>query len=118
MKDPRTTILTKNLLDYSLDLKEGEKLYIEVRGKETLNLGKELVQPGKELRSPQLTCIPVSMRCKGNLKQIFEFFTALQASERLIRIEQVKLVNDNDFTGDVTMQTEAVIYYRTKTDQG
>ena len=43
MKDPRTTILTKNLLDYSLDLKEGEKLYIEVRGKETLNLGKELV---------------------------------------------------------------------------
>jgi len=43
MKDPRTTLLAKNLTSYSLDLKDGEKLYIEVKGKETLHLAKELV---------------------------------------------------------------------------
>ena len=43
MRDQRLTSLAKNLVDYSLDLKKGEKLYIEVKGKETLNLAKELV---------------------------------------------------------------------------
>lgn len=43
MRDERLTSLAKNLVDYSLDLKKGEKLYIEVKGKETLNLAKELV---------------------------------------------------------------------------
>jgi len=43
MIDERLTALAKNLVDYSLDLKKGEKLYIEVKGKETLNLAKELV---------------------------------------------------------------------------
>lgn len=43
MRDQRLTSLAKNLVDYPLDLKKGEKLYIEVKGKETLNLAKELV---------------------------------------------------------------------------
>ncbi len=43
MRDERLTLLAKNLVDYSLDLKKGEKLYLEVKGKETLDLAKELV---------------------------------------------------------------------------
>ena len=56
--------------------------------------------------------------CKGSLKQIFEFYKALQGLDRLVRIEQVKLVNDNDFSGRVSMHTEAVIYYRAGATQG
>jgi len=36
----------------------------------------------------------------------------------LIRIERVELVNDNNFSGEVSMQTKAVIYYRDKVGQG
>jgi Tfp pilus assembly protein PilO len=58
------------------------------------------------------------MQGKGRLKQIFEFFGRLQSLDRLVRIEQVKLVNDRDFSGEVSMQTKAVIYYRTEAGQG
>jgi len=82
------------------------------------NLTKQLVQPGKEIKAGQLSCIPVTMQCKGGLKQIFEFFRRLQKLDRLVRIEQVKLVNDTDFSGQVRMQTKAVIYYRQEAKQG
>ena len=82
------------------------------------NLREQLVQPGKEVKADELACIPISMQCKGSLKQIFEFYKALQGLDRLVRIEQVKLVNDNDFSGRVSMHTEAVIYYRAGATQG
>jgi len=81
-------------------------------------LREQLIQPGKEVEAEELNCIPVSMQCKGSLKQIFEFFKSLQVLDRLVRIEQIKLVNDSDFSGEVGMQTEAVIYYRAETEQG
>jgi len=82
------------------------------------NLNGQLIQPGKEIEGEKLNCIPVSMQGKGRLKQIFEFFRRLQSLDRLVRIEQVKLVNDRDFSGEVSMQTKAVIYYRTEAGQG
>jgi Tfp pilus assembly protein PilO len=82
------------------------------------NLTKQMVQPGKEIKAGQLCCIPVNIQCKGGLKQIFEFFRRLQKLDRLVRIEQVKLVNDTDFSGRVSMQTKAVIYYRQEAKQG
>jgi Tfp pilus assembly protein PilO len=82
------------------------------------NLTKQLVQPGKEIKAGQLNCIPVTMQCKGGLKQIFEFFKSLQKLDRLVRIEQVKLVNDADFSGQVSIQTKAVIYYRQEAGEG
>ena len=82
------------------------------------NLREQLIQPGKEVEAEELNCIPVSMQGKGRLKQIFEFFRRLQSLDRLVRIEQVKLVNDKDFSGEVSMQTKAVIYYRTEASQG
>ena len=76
------------------------------------NLREQQVQPGREVEAEGLSCIPVSMRCKGSLKQIFAFFSSLRALDRLVRIERVELENDRDFSGDVSMRTETVIYYR------
>ncbi|MHC4644394.1 MAG: type IV pilus inner membrane component PilO [Planctomycetota bacterium] len=82
------------------------------------NLKGQVVQPGQEMRTAGLNCIPVSMKCKGRLEHIFKFFGSLQALDRLIRIEQVELLNDNDFSGEVSMNTEAVIYYAAGPEQG
>jgi hypothetical protein len=49
---------------------------------------------------------------------MFEFYQRLQGLDRLIRIEQVKFLNDGSFGGDVSMQTRAVIYYRAEVEQG
>jgi Tfp pilus assembly protein PilO len=82
------------------------------------NLKGQMIQPGKEIRTGDLNCIPVNMQCKGRLSQIFEFYKSVQGLDRLVRIERVKLVNDGDFGGEVTVQTNAVIYYRAEAGQG
>ena len=82
------------------------------------HLREQVVAPGKEIEVNELKCIPVNMQCKGRLKQIFEFYRRMQGLDRLVRIEQVKLVNDNDFSGEVSMQTKAFIYYRPEARQG
>ncbi len=82
------------------------------------NLREQVIAPGEEIKAGGLNCIPVNMLCKGKLTQIFEFYRRLQESDRLVRIEQVKLVNDSDFGGEVSMETRAVIYYRAKVGQG
>jgi len=44
MKDSRNKILARNLIEYSVSLKSGEKIMIEVKGKETLELAKEIIK--------------------------------------------------------------------------
>jgi aminopeptidase len=44
MKDKRNEILARLLLDYSVKLKKGEVLYLEIKGRETLELGKEIIK--------------------------------------------------------------------------
>jgi len=82
------------------------------------NLGDQEIEPGEEIEADKYYCIPVSMQCKGKLAQLFKFFRRLQAIDRLVRIEQVKLCNDSDYNGDVRMETKAVIYYRARVGQG
>ncbi len=82
------------------------------------SLGEQVIEPHKEIKADKLNCIPVKMQCKGKLAQIFEFYRRLQKLDRLVRIEQVKLSNDSDFNGEVSMETKAVIYYRAKVEQG
>ncbi len=77
------------------------------------NLKEQQVQPGKEIKADTLNGIPVNIQCKGKLKQIFEFYRRLQKLDRLVRIEQVRLENDRDFSGEVSSQTKVVVYYRT-----
>ena len=82
------------------------------------NLRGQVIEPRKEIRAEKLNCIPVRMKCKGRLTQIFEFYRQLQGMDRLIRIEQVKLFNDSDFSGEVDMEAKAVIYYSAQVGQG
>ncbi|MEA1981882.1 MAG: aminopeptidase [candidate division Zixibacteria bacterium] len=44
MKDKRNEILAKQLIDYSVRLQKGEILYLEMKGKESLELGKEIIK--------------------------------------------------------------------------
>jgi Tfp pilus assembly protein PilO len=78
----------------------------------------QVIEPRKEIKAEKLNCIPVNMKCKGRLTQIFEFYRRLQGMDRLIRIEQVKLFNDSDFSGEVAMEAKAVIYYKAQVGQG
>ncbi|MCM2270974.1 MAG: aminopeptidase [candidate division Zixibacteria bacterium] len=48
MKDKRNEILGRQLIDYSLRLQKGEVLYLEIKGKETLELGKQIVRIATE----------------------------------------------------------------------
>lgn len=82
------------------------------------NLREQLTQPGKEIQADNLKCIPVNIHCKGKLTQIFKFFKSLQNLDRMVRIEQVKFINDSDYTGDVQLRTKAIIYYRPQARQG
>ena len=81
-------------------------------------LTEQVIEPGVEITTEKLNCIPVNIQCKGRLTQIFKFFQRLQMLDRLVRIEQVKLTNDSDFKGEVSMETKAVIYYRAQAGQG
>jgi aminopeptidase len=44
MKDKRNEILASQLLNYSTKIKKGEVLYLEIKGKDTLELGKEIIR--------------------------------------------------------------------------
>jgi Tfp pilus assembly protein PilO len=76
------------------------------------NLTEQVVTPSKEIQGDGLNCIPIDMQCKGKLAQMFKFYERLQDLDRLVRIEQVSLTNDPDFSGQVSMETVVVIYYR------
>lgn len=82
------------------------------------NLGEQEIEPGEEVEADKFYCIPVSMQCKGKLAQLFRFFSRLQALDRLVRIERVKLCNDSRYNGDVKMETKMVIYYSAKVGPG
>jgi len=44
MKDERVVKLAKNLINYSVELQKGEIIYIEIKGVDTLALGKECIK--------------------------------------------------------------------------
>jgi hypothetical protein len=54
------------------------------------------------------------MHCRGKLARLFEFYKSLQSLDRLVRIEKVKLENDGELTGEVSMETRAIIFYRSR----
>ncbi|MCX5795584.1 MAG: aminopeptidase [Elusimicrobia bacterium] len=44
MKDPRNETLARLLVDYSTELKKGDTLYLEVKGRDTLELAKDVLR--------------------------------------------------------------------------
>jgi Tfp pilus assembly protein PilO len=71
----------------------------------------QLVQPGKEIKGPNLTCIPINIQCKGTMQSIFDFLESVDKLDRLMQIEQLALENDNDFSGNLKMDAQAYVYY-------
>ena len=65
-----------------------------------------------------LNCIRIRMQCKGSLRQIFGFFKQLQSMDRMVRVEEVKIVTDGDFSGQISMEAKATIYYQDQTEKG
>lgn len=76
------------------------------------NLHDQLIQPSKEIEVDKLNCIPITMQCKGGLEDIFDFYKSFQGLDRLVRIEQIRLINSDDLSGMVSMRVTAGIYYR------
>ena len=81
-------------------------------------LMEQSIEPGDILEADRFNCMPVSMQCTGRITQFFNFYDRLQDLDRLVRIEQVKLSNDSGYSGQVKMETKAIIYYRTGMEQG
>ena len=75
-------------------------------------LGDQLVQPGNEIKTDRLNCIPISIKCKGKLSRIFGFFQSLEEFDRVIQIENMQLTNSKEYDGQLEMQANANIYYR------
>jgi Tfp pilus assembly protein PilO len=71
-----------------------------------------MVQPGTETETEGLSLIPVYIRCKGRLSQIFGFFKALDKFERVVQIEEVSLTGNAAYDGAITMQAKMNIFYR------
>jgi Tfp pilus assembly protein PilO len=114
--------LQTELENYEVNIPEQRALGVFLRRIADLmnehNLREQVIEPREEIEGDELHCIPVNMQCKGKLGQILEFYRRLQALNRLVRIEKVKLCNDSDYNGQVSMETRAVVYYRTKVGQG
>jgi type IV pilus assembly protein PilO len=70
------------------------------------------VQPGTEIQTGCLSCIPLTIECKGSMSQIFAFIKAIEGLDRLIRMEDVKLENSADFDATIKMSAKVAVYYQ------
>lgn len=77
---------------------------------ENENLSQKKVSPETEISYGQVRCLPIKIQCKGTIEQLFNFCKALDNSQRIIRIEQVTIDNDEKYSGQLLMQTQAFIY--------
>jgi len=114
--------IKNSIFNYDLNIPPKRELGVFLqRISELINkheLGQQVVLPGVETVSGDLRCIPIKIQCKGSLPRIFDFYTSLQGLDRMVRIENVKLVNSKDYSGQVSMQTTAVIYYKPESSKG
>jgi Tfp pilus assembly protein PilO len=77
----------------------------------------QVVVPQSEIACGEVNCIPIHVNCKGSLNNVFSFFHDVQTMSRLVRIEKADLQNDADYSGQVSMHIEAMIYYRSETQR-
>ncbi|MFA5553302.1 MAG: type 4a pilus biogenesis protein PilO [Phycisphaerae bacterium] len=82
------------------------------------SLTERSIEPQQEIRGQKFNCIAVTMKCRGRLEQIRQFYESVQKLDRSVRIEKFKLVNDRDLGGLLMMETEAIIYYRSSAGRG
>jgi Tfp pilus assembly protein PilO len=75
-------------------------------------LTEQQIAPHEEINAEPLVCTTVTMKCRGTLEQIHRFCRSLQELDRAVRIEKFHLVNDPEYTGQLHMEAETVIYHR------
>jgi Tfp pilus assembly protein PilO len=77
------------------------------------NLQGQQVKPGEESREGEVCSVSLEIQCNGKLSDMFAFIGSLEQMERLVRIEQMDLTNDRDYTGQLTLSAKAKVFYRT-----
>lgn len=82
------------------------------------NLKGQVIEPGNQKVENDLNCILINMKCRGGLEEIYDFFASLQRLDRAIRIQQVRLKNNDGYSGNVNMSTEAVVYSTAGKEKG
>ena len=75
-------------------------------------LSDQLVQPGTEIKSDELCCIPLAIECTGTFEQIYALFQSLESMDRLICIDEVKIENDSEFKAILKLNAKANVYYQ------
>ncbi|MEN6309053.1 MAG: type 4a pilus biogenesis protein PilO [Anaerohalosphaeraceae bacterium] len=80
------------------------------------NLRDQQVKPGNETRTGVIRSVDLEIQCNGSLRDIFEFVHSLEKLDRLVRIEQMDLTNDKDYSGQLTLSARAQVFYRTQND--
>ena len=79
-------------------------------------LSEQNVQPGHEIVSEGIGCIPLTIKCKGDFKQVYQFLARLEGFERIVRIEDLHLENDSNYEGMVSMNAKARVFFQTRDD--
>jgi Tfp pilus assembly protein PilO len=77
------------------------------------NLQNQQVKPGDESQEGAICSVSLDIQCNGSLSDMFAFIGSLERMERLVRIEQMDLTNDKDYTGQLTLSAKAKVFYRT-----
>jgi Tfp pilus assembly protein PilO len=82
------------------------------------NLKDQVIEPAEQTNKDNLGCILINMKCTGQLEDFYRFFDSLQNMNRKVRIQDVQLKNDNNYQGNVNMNTKAVVYSMIDKKQG
>ncbi len=78
----------------------------------------QMVVPGTEQVGLVARELPITVQCFGRLEQLFSFYRDLEGAQRLIGIDQIQLENDPNVSGQVSMNTQLVIYYKLTENTG
>lgn len=76
------------------------------------HLSDQLVRPGDVTCDEDFCSIPLEIRCCGTFEDVFSFFRAMEEFERLIRMDEVQIRNDDKLSGRLTLQAKARVFYQ------
>lgn len=71
------------------------------------------IEPSQERQVNRLGIMPLTLRCRGDLNQLFGFYRDLQKQSRLIRIQQLRLHHGDQASRSIEMETDVVLFYGT-----
>lgn len=103
--------------------KEFERLFPDEQGysrlwqqmTETLaraQLSDQSIRPGETVCEDGLCSIPLEIRCTGSFEKIFDLLRSFEQLDRLIRLEEISMRNDENASGRLTLQARARAFYQ------